>query len=156
MAYQDRDDSGSGGLDPFPLASLILAVAVRLVGVVVLGVGLWAAVTVITEAMALYEQPHRIARLADAVQQGSNLDGVLAGLGGAGEASPRESGEADGAGLRLSYFAAWFIALLLMFVIGSLAMAAITTGGRLALYDLAVRQHSRAVVREVRRLRRAA
>ena len=43
-----------------------------------------------------------------------------------------------------------------MFVIGSLAMAAITTGGRLALYDLAARQQVRAVMREVRRLRRAA
>ena len=43
-----------------------------------------------------------------------------------------------------------------MFVIGSLAMTAIATGGQLALYDLQVRQHSRAVIREVRRLRQAA
>jgi hypothetical protein len=153
MAYQYRDDPDSGTPDPYPLVTLVLGVAVRLVGVIVLGVGLWAGVKVIAEAWSLYEQPQRIERLAEAVQQGSNLDGVFAGLGGAGEASPPGSGEA---GLRLSYFAAWFIALLLMFVIGSLAMAAITTGGRLALYDLAARQQVRAVMREVRRLRRAA
>ena len=47
------------------------------------------------------------------------------------------------------------LCFLLMFVIGSLAMAAIATGGQLVLYDLGLKQYSRGVMREVRNLRRA-
>lgn len=159
MGYHDRDHPEPEAPPAQSAAQIALAAGVRAVGVAVLLVGLWAGVKVILEAWALYEQPQRIERLAGAIQQGSNIDGVLGSLAapedGAAEADAAAAPRAGG-GFRLSYFAAWFIALLLMFVIGSLAMAAITTGGRLALYDLAVKQHSRAVIHEVQRLRRAA
>ncbi len=160
MGYQDRDEPADAQ-DPVPLsaAQVVLAAVVRLVGVAVLLVGLWAGIKIILEAWALYEDPQRIERFATAIQAGSNVDGIIGSLAGGGE------GEAEGAApvrkagpgaVRLSYFAAWFVVLMLMFVIGSLAMAAITTGGHLALYDLQVRRHSRAVINEVRKLRRAA
>jgi len=157
MGYNDHEDPEPVSVPAISITQVALAAAVRAVGVAVLLVGLWAGIKVILEAWALYEQPQRIERLAGAIQEGSNIDGVLGSLavreeGAVPDAAPR----AAGGGLRLSYFAAWFIALLLIFVIGSLAMAAVTTGGRLALYDLAVKQHSGAVIREVRRLRRAA
>ena len=124
----------------------------------VLLVGLWVGVKIILEAWALYEDPSRIVRFADDIQRHSNLDGVVGSIAGPGETAGVAPGTAPAAAgaFRLSYFAAWFIVLLLMFVIGSLAMTAIATGGQLALYDLQVRQHSRAVIREVRRLRQAA
>jgi hypothetical protein len=110
------------------------------------------------EAWALYEQPQRIVRFADDIQKYSNLDGIIGSLGTAESAESVSNGNGDpakaaGNGLRLSYFAAWFIALLLIFVIGSLAMSAITTGGQLALYDLQLKRYSRSVIKEVRQLR---
>jgi len=114
-------------------------------------------VKVILEAWALYEEPSRIVRFADDIQRHSNLDGVIGTVtGSAGDTAGQAGKPAQAGSFRLSYFAAWFIVLLLMFVIGSLAMTAIATGGQLALYDLQVRQHSRAVIREVRRMRQAA
>lgn len=145
--------------------SIALGAMVRVVGVAVLFVGLWVGVKIILEAWALYEEPQRIVRFADDIQKHSNLDGVIgtlgvvaAGDGGAQEANksvqaPAGKSSANGNRFRLSYFAAWFIALLLIFVIGSLAMSAITTGGQLALYDLQLKRYSRSLIKEVRRLR---
>ena len=132
-----------------------LAAVVRVVGLVVLFVGLWVGVKVIMEAWALYEQPQRIVRFADDIQKHSNLDGIIGSLGAtdSAESASGSSAKVPGNGLRLSYFAAWFVALLLIFVIGSLAMSAITTGGQLALYDLQLKRYSRSVIKEVRQLR---
>ena len=136
------------------MGSMALSIMVRVVGVVVLFVGLWVGIKVILEAWALYEQPQRIVRFADDIQKHSNIDGVIGSLGTAtGADKAQQAGSGPGNGLRLSYFAAWFIALLLIFVIGSLAMSAITTGGQLALYDLQLKRYSRSVIKEVRRLR---
>jgi len=151
MGYQDRDEAplveGSQAAKWGPMA---LGTVVRAVGMVVLFVGLWVGVKVILEAWALYEQPQRIVRFADDIQKHSNIDGVIGPLG---VVEAGEKAKGAGTGLRLSYFAAWFIALLLIFVIGSLAMSAITTGGQLALYDLQLKRYSRSVIKEVRRLR---
>ena len=71
----------------------------------------------------------------------------------AGDASaqPAGSATAGSATLRLSYFAGWFLVLLLMLVASITAIAAVSAGGRLVLYDTDIRQLSRAVIREVRR-----
>jgi hypothetical protein len=159
MGYQDRDDVSSvDSSTATQWGSFALAAVVRVVGLVVLFVGLWVGVKVIMEAWALYEQPQRIVRFADDIQKHSNLDGIIGSLATADSEESASDGKrapakAPGNGLRLSYFAAWFIALLLIFVIGSLAMSAITTGGQLALYDLQLKRYSRAVIKEVRQLR---
>ena len=162
MGYQDRDEASSMEHSPASeWGSMVLGSVVRVVGMVVLFVGLWVGVKVIFEAWALYEQPQRIVRFADDIQKYSNLDGVIGSLGAIEQGSAgarnkeRDAATAHGtsSGLRLSYFAAWFIALLLIFVIGSLAMSAVTTGGQLALYDLQLKRYSRSVIKEVRRLR---
>ena len=133
--------------DTSTLSDTVLGGVVRLVGIVILLVGLWAGIKVIVEAWSLYQDPSRIEAFAEAVNAGSNLDGLVAGIaeGVAGKERVTASNS-----LRLSYFAAWFIALLLLFVVGSLAMAAITTGGQLALYDLQFRRYSRHVLKEIR------
>jgi hypothetical protein len=160
MGYEDRDETTGEPDAQMSTAQLALSAAVRLIGVAVLCVGLWAGIKVIVEAWALYEQPQRIERLAAAIQAGSNLDGLIGNLvaadaqeGEVGDAAADARRAEPGGTLRLSYFAAWFIALLLMFVIGTLAMTAVTTGGQLALYDLQVKRYSRAVIKEVRRMR---
>jgi hypothetical protein len=130
----------------------VFGVGVRGVGVVVLIVGVWIALEVVLEAWSLYQDPARIEVFAQYVEAGSNLDGLVAGLAESAGASLGDKGA--GGSLRLSYFAAWFIALLLLFVVGSLAMTAITTGGQLALYDLQFRRYSRHVLKEMQALNR--
>ncbi len=144
-----------------------LAILVRLLGLCFLVVGIGAAVMILREAWTLYQDPVRIERFAVAIEQGSNLDKIFALNGGetAGTANTGDQGEAAGdssaqpaasgfAGtttLRLSYFAGWFLVLLLMLVASITAIAAVSAGGRLVLYDTDIRQLSRAVVKEVRR-----
>lgn len=176
MGYNDRIRQEPGG--PSEAASMIqhgTALIVRFVGLAVLFVGLWVGLKIILEAWALYQSPQRIERFAVAIERGSNLDKIFAvtaqrvssevvrvasdePLGG--DSVPPAAAEADDApaalGLRLSYFAAWLIVMMLFLIIGSLAMSAITTGGRLALYDTEVKKFSREIARELTRLKRAA
>ncbi len=159
--YDDPPSTPQNLEAPTPLGFVALGIAVRLVGVLVLLVGLWAGVRIIIEAFSLYQEPARIERFAGAIQAGSNIDGMLGNVidkaldkKQAQDAGDTTATQGREGGLRISYFAAWLIVLLLMFVIGTLAMTAITTGGQLALYDLQVRHYSRAMVREWRRMER--
>ena len=141
-----------------------LAILVRLLGLCFLVVGIGAAIIILREAWTLYQDPVRIERFAVAIEQGSNLDKIFASSGGetagtgeqgesAGDSGvqPATSGATGDATLRLSYFAGWFLVLLLMLVASITAIAAVSAGGRLVLYDTDIRQLSRAVVKEVRR-----
>ena len=51
-------------------------------------------------------------------------------------------------GLRFSYFVAWLIAIMLLLLIGRLSIAAVRTGGELALYDVKVGKLARALLKE--------
>lgn len=151
MGYHDNDlPQPMSEPEPPGVIEIVVSAVVRLIGIAVLLVGVLVGVKVVLEAWALYEDPARIESFAQAVDAGSNLDGLVAGISQSvgGEAATR------GGSLRLSYFAAWFIVLLLIFVVGSLAMAAITTGGQLALYDLQFRRYSRHVLKEMRAIHR--
>ena len=140
----------------------LLAVLVRLLGLCFLVVGIGAAVVILHEAWMLYQEPERIDRFALAIERGSNLDKIFALSGSesvktsepgdtaAGASSP-SAASADNTSLRLSYFAGWFLVLLLMLVASITAISAVSAGGRLVLYDTDIRQLSRAVVQEVRR-----
>ena len=164
-------------------AQHMLGLCVRLLGLAVLVAGVWTAVIVITEAWGLYQEPARIERFAAAIERGSNLDKAFAprlevdsppeseSAERPGAAPERRTGAdpvvstnvPEGAGadgqyysLRLSYFAAWFVGLALLVVLGILAMSAISTGGQLALYDMQVKRLSREIVHEVQRMKKAA
>ncbi|TDJ16869.1 MAG: hypothetical protein E2O65_09230 [Gammaproteobacteria bacterium] len=145
----------------------LLAVLVRLMGLCFLVVGIGAAVIILREAWTLYQEPERIERFAIAIEHGSNLDKIFAlnggetsgnaGTGDQGQAAadasaqPATSGTERSATFRPSYFAGWFLVLLLMLVASITAIAAVSAGGRLVLYDTDIRQLSRAVIKEVRR-----
>ncbi len=141
-----------------------LAVLVRLLGLCFLAVGMGAAVVILNEAWMLYQEPVRIERFALAIERGSNLDKIFAlssseivkasdqgDTPGDSDSLSDTSEPADQANLRLSYFAGWFLVLLLMLVASITAIAAVSAGGRLVLYDTDIRQLSRAVMKEVRR-----
>jgi len=133
----------------------LLAVIVRVLGLCFLVVGIGAAVLILHEAWMLYQEPERINRFALAIEQGSNLDKIFTLSGGEAEVQAESGGgapaPATGSSLRLSYFAGWFLVLLMMLVASIVAISAVSAGGRLVLYDTDIRQLSRAVVKEVRR-----
>ncbi|MDA0822941.1 MAG: hypothetical protein O3C28_11020 [Proteobacteria bacterium] len=115
-------------------------------------VGLWIGLKVINEAWSLYKHPQNIERLARAIESGSNLDKALTAKApdnlsesaDASEASDDRVREVNTAlGFRLSYFVAWIIAILLLMLVGRLSIAAIKTGGELALYDLQIKRFAK-------------
>jgi hypothetical protein len=143
-----------------------IALLVRVLGLVVLLVGLVIGIKIIMEAWELYDNPERIERFANEIERGSNLDQilnqfadkqttkqapvqVLEGAEHREQAAPQSSQAS--APLRLSYFLAWGLAILLLMVIGGLASSAIRTGGQLALYDLQVKRFARQMIQEARR-----
>ena len=138
----------------------ILAILVRLLGLAFLIIGIGAAVMILREAWALYQEPARIEQFAQAIERGSNLDKIFAlpaeerAGGTAGSEGTSEAGASENrTNLRLSYFASWFLVLLLMLVGSIVAISAVSAGGRLVLYDTDVRQLTRAIIKEVRRNR---
>ena len=142
--------------------------AVRIIGLGLLIVGLIIALAVITRAWTLFEDPSQIESFAAAVERGSNLDLTLTSKAAqarkelqaprldmsdelqtartASEPEPQATPPLPG--LRFSYFVAWLISLLLLMLVGRLSIAAIRTGGELALYDVKVGKLARALLTE--------
>ncbi len=156
----DKEDVRDDWVDG---STRLLSLVVRSTGLVLLTVGFVVALMVIASAWSLYEDPARIEAFAREVERGSNLDLTLSGSAAAGRAEletargvdadgqPRAawSGDSDPAtSFRFSYFIAWAIAILLLLLIGRLAIAAVRTGGELALYDVKVGKLARALLRE--------
>ncbi len=135
-----------------------LSILVRSLGLIMLIIGLYVGIKVIFAAWELYDEPQKIERFSDAIDHGSNLDSTISSLTAdalntntATAETPRaEISKADDS-LRVSYFLAWFLAVLLLMIISGLAMSAIRTGGQLALYDLEVKRFARQLLEEARK-----
>lgn len=117
-----------------------LNIVVRAACLCLLLFGLWAGVTVLLEAIQLYRDPTRIESFAIAIENGSNIDKSLAPVN-----DDAINGQND---FRLSYFAAWGIALLLLLFISVIAFAAIRTGGELLLYDAKMKRFAKELIKE--------
>ncbi len=145
----------------------VMGIFVRLVGVALLIVGLWAAIEVINEAWGLYRNPAEIERFARAIDKGSNIDKLIAPSkqknltqpsalsdaqdGILSENNPTAMGErnpTEDNSLRLSYYVAWIIVLLLLMLIARIALSAIKTGGELALYDTQIKKFAQTLIKE--------
>ncbi len=135
----------------------LLSILVRSLGLIMLIIGLYIGIKVIFEAWKLYEEPQRIERLADAIDNGSHLDNAISSITSSAldvkpsDDSVRAQVSKTDDSLRVSYFLAWFLAVLLLLIISGLAMSAIKTGGQLALYDLEVKRFARQLIEEARK-----
>lgn len=147
--YQFENDNSEASMTVDSVAQSTMSWLVRIAGLVLLGVGLWAALGVINEAWSIYQNPKssRVEALARAIDGATHIDLVLAPSqrtdAGTDAARPERAST-----LRLSYFIAWPIVMLLLLLVGRLAMAAMKTGGELALYDVQIRRFARELMRE--------
>ena len=154
------DDMGKG----------ILAIVVRLIGMCLLLGGLYVAFQVMLEALDLYRQPENIQRFAAAIEKGSNIDSSLSSFRETITAAPEDEGSEPGTigkfsekpatpvqaannNIRVSYFLAWVIVLMLLMLIASISLRAIKTGGELVLYDMQIKQFAKMLVKESSRAR---
>ena len=182
--FDEKDSQQTTGVTD--VANGVLDFLVRLAGLALLCIGLWTAVAIIREAWILYQNPNTgaVERFAQAIDNGSHLDSVLApkhlrdaGAGAGGDVAsefnpgtvtgdtPGGTGSATTATpsppppaaakpedqLKLSYFVAWAILLLVMLLVGRLSIAAIKTGGELALHDVQLKRFARQLLREMSR-----
>jgi len=138
----------------------IMSVFVRLLGLTLLLAGIWIAFHVLLEAYHLYQEPQRIERFAVAIEKGSNIDKSLVSFRDSapgdedeatGTQSLREETTRSSGNVRVSYFFAWMIVLLLLLLIGRISLAAIKTGGELVLYDVQIKHFAKTLVRETGR-----
>ena len=139
----------------------IMSFIVRILGMFLLLAGLWVALQVLLTAQDLYEHPEKIERFAVAIEKGSNIDKTLApirdsliadnvsGNGVQQYAETKKRPASTGTNnIRLSYFFAWVIALLLLLLIARISLTAIKTGGELVLYDMQIKQFARMLAKE--------
>ncbi len=123
-----------------------LTLSVKLLGAGLMIVGLIISLLVINEAWSLYRDPTLIEPMVQAIEEHSNLNKVLASV--ATDETDAPSTGAQLRNFRLAYFPAWFIAIVMLLLIGRLSIAAIQTGGELALYDRNIRKLARTLLRE--------
>lgn len=128
-------------------------IVVRAFGFLLMIIGLWIGLKAINEAWGLYKEPQNIERFAVAIEKGSNLDKALSSVQG-GTTAEKANGQSQSEsvlGFRLSYFAAWLLALLLLMLVGRLALTAVKTGGELALYDMQIKKFAKLLAQESRK-----
>ena len=149
--YDFKKDEGSE-VSVSEIGTSVMSLLVRLFGFFLLLAGLWIAITVMLEALELYENPRKIEQLAVHIERGSNIDSSLADVR---IDDSQETLEADGqnsqntnANVRVSYFFAWMIAILLLLLVGRISLTAIKTGGELVLYDVQIKRFARELARQ--------
>jgi hypothetical protein len=133
----------------------VMSIVVRFCGLMLLFIGLWIAIQVFNEALALYKDPANIERIATAIEAGSNIDKSIVpirdSLLGEGEENIESNNAAkikeNTDGFRISYFIAWVIDLLLLLLLARISLMAIKTGGELALYDTQIKRFARQIVK---------
>ena len=144
----------------------ILSFIVRILGLFLLLAGLWVALQVLLTAQDLYAHPEQIERFAVAIEKGSNIDKTLAPIrdslivdsdaDGAVQYNTETNNKpssADTGNIRVSYFFAWVIALLLLLLIARISLMAIKTGGELVLFDMQIKQFARMLAKESHKMR---
>ena len=132
----------------------LMSIVVRCIGLFLLLAGLWVAIQVMLEALDLYRKPQQIERFAIAIERGSNIDKSLVSIrkqvSNQSRSNETSSSEVNRTSndIRISYFFAWAIVLLLLLLIGRISLTAIKTGGELVLYDMQIKQFARMLVKE--------
>ncbi len=156
--FENDNDEGETETVQTPMQSIneaskdVLSIVVRMCGLILMFIGLYIAIQVFNEALSLYKDPANIERVAIAIEAGSNIDKSIAPLRDSLLGDDEESSEAKVAdntnGIRISYFIAWVIDLLLLLLLARISLMAIKTGGELALYDAQIKKFARQIVNE--------
>lgn len=123
-----------------------LMMIVRAFGFILLLIGLWLAFSVMSEAWGLYENPVKIEELAAKIEQGSRIDQNLNSMTSDSEESSATNNTSSG--VRVSYFFAWIIAVIMLLLIGRISLMAIKVGGELVLYDVQIKRFARELLKE--------
>jgi hypothetical protein len=151
---EEETETSEPAMSSFNEASKdVMSIIVRFCGLMLLFIGLWIAIQVFNEALALYKDPANIERVAIAIEAGSNIDKSIIPIRNTllGE----EKSETETAaiskektdGFRISYFIAWVVDLLLLLLLARISLTAIKTGGELALYDAQIKKFARQIVK---------
>lgn len=143
--FKNIDEDGFSFGD---LALMFIAGAVRFFGFLLMLFGLWVAVMVMFEALDLYENPKKIEQLADYIERGSNIDANLSSVNLQSEKQTNTNSKARPKEIRVSYFFAWFVAILLLLLIARISLGAIKTGGELVLYDVQIKRFAKELAKE--------
>lgn len=144
---------------PFSLSS-VLHGAIRIVGVIVLIIGLWIGFSVLNAAWKLYSEPDQLKKYAQKIEQGSNINKAFNSfikelflesqrLRNIHNPNPVEV-KPDLQPWNLAYFIAMFLKIVLLFIIGKIAFYAMGEGGKLAFsLTTANEQFARTLAREM-------
>ncbi len=130
----------------------VLGIVVRMCGLLLLFIGLWIAIQVFSEALALYKDPTNIERMATAIEAGSNIDKSIVPIRenlleeDEFATEPAVKPDQGTHAFRISYFIAWVVDLLLLMLLARIAIMAVKTGGELALYDAQIKRLARQIV----------
>ncbi len=134
----------------------VMNIIVRLCGLILLFIGLWIAIQVFNEALNLYKNPANIERVATAIEAGSNIDKSIAPIRDSilgedetvdGEVVEQKPAPVTNDGIRISYFVAWIVDLLLLLLLARISIMAIKTGGELALYDTQIKKFAKQIIK---------
>ena len=136
------------------LGLTVISAAVRFFGFILMLFGLWIAITVMFEALELYENPKKIEQIAAYIEQGSNIDASLKNVKTSKDKNGKTASQPINSDIRVSYFFAWFVAILLLLLIARIALGAIKTGGELVLYDVQIKRFAKELAKESFRLQR--
>lgn len=134
-------------------ANDMVILCVRTLGFLLLIAGLWVVLQVLSTAQDLYEEPDNIARFAIAIQKGSNVDNAFQlldeNLGNATQQTGDKAINASNNSLKLSYFFAWVIVMLLFLLITRIALACARIGSELILFDMQIKKLAHTLAKEV-------
>ena len=136
------------------IANGILVFFVRTLGFVLLLAGLWVILQVLSAAQNLYQHPDNITRFAIAIQKGSNVDNAFQFLDKepaypTQQKNDKVSDAAANNSLKLSYFFAWVVVMLLFLLITRIALSCVRAGSELILFDLQIKRLARALAKEL-------
>ncbi len=156
--FENDNDEGETETVQAPMQSIneaskdVLSIVVRMCGLILMFIGLYIAIQVFNEALSLYKDPANIERVAIAIEAGSNIDKSIAPLrdsllGDDENGSATKTADSSN-GIRISYFIAWVVDLLLLLLLARISLMAIKTGGELALYDAQIKKFARHIVKE--------
>ena len=136
-------ESGNANLQGPNIFSALTGL-IRIIGIVILIIGLWTALKVVYEAWELYKEPGKIEVRAKEVEKAAHINSFIRkALANKGENLDAKDSP------NISYFATWAIAVILLLVIARIGIWAIVAGGKLVVYNGETEKVARAMIKQI-------